>query len=164
MVLDRVLRLVRRGSKPSFWSPTGLGIILYGIVLEMRFMHSHGFIHQDLKPSNILLDGDTYSWTLLADFGTSQCQATDYRPTQDIGTPHYAAPEPLEEVIRDEKVDAFSFGLILYEIVVGSAVFPNDLVSLEIIRQHRRGDRPILPEFVDAVMKSLIGRCWSVHP
>jgi serine/threonine protein kinase len=122
-------------------------------------MHSRGFIHQDLKPSNILLD--CHGRTLIADFGTSQCQAIDYTPTRDTGTPHYAAPELFEEVILTEKVDIFSFGLILYEILVGSAVFPKDLKPLEIIRQHRTGARPIIPDIVDAVMKTLIGRSWS---
>jgi serine/threonine protein kinase len=160
--LARVLNLVRRGSKPSFWTPTGIGIIICGIILGMRFMHWQGFIHQDLKPSNILLDVD--GRTLLSDFGTSRCQAVDRTPTVDTGTPHYAAPELFDEVVRDDKVDVFSFGLILYEIVVGSAVFPHDMLSFEIIRQHRRGNRSIIPEFVDPVIKTLIEVCWSRDP
>jgi serine/threonine protein kinase len=86
-------------------------------------MHSHRFIHQDLKPSNILLNAD--GQTLIADFGTSRCKANDHTPTHDTGTPHYAAPELFEDDARTKKVDVFSFGLICYEILVGRAVFRN---------------------------------------
>jgi serine/threonine protein kinase len=160
--LDRVFILVRQGAKLPFWTPTGIGIIICGIVLGMRFMHAHGFIHQDLKPSNILLNAN--GRTLITDFGTSRCQAIDHTPTQVTGTPHYAAPELFEEEARTEKVDVFSFGLILYEILAGVAVFPKVLMPLEIIRRHREGKRPVIPSNIDPVMKKLIERCWSPDP
>jgi serine/threonine protein kinase len=125
-------------------------------------MHSHGFVHQDLKPSNILLNGD--GRTLIGDFGTSRCQAIDLTPTPDTGTPHYAAPELFEEDSRTAKVDVFSFGLILYEIVVGHAVFPLSMRPAEIIRIHKNGDRPNIPNSVVTSMKTLIELCWSPNP
>jgi serine/threonine protein kinase len=160
--LDRVLNLVRQGRKPSFWTPTGIGIIICGIVIGMRFMHSHGFVHQDLKPSNILINENCR--TLIGDFGTSRCQTIDLTPTPDTGTPHYAAPELFEEDSRTAKVDVFSFGLILYEIVVGHAVFPLSMRPAEIIRIHKKGDRPDIPHFVVSSMKTLIELCWSPNP
>jgi serine/threonine protein kinase len=160
--LDRVLNLVRHGKTPSFWTPTGIGIIICGIVLGMRFMHSHGFIHQDLKPSNILLNADGRA--LIGDFGTSRCETVDHTPTPETGTLRYAAPELFEEDGRTEKVDVFSFGLILYEILVGRAVFADDLRPMEIIRLHRKGERPIIPDKVTPAMKTLIERCWSPDP
>jgi hypothetical protein len=160
--LDRIFNLVRQGAKPSFWTPTGIGIIICGIVLGMRFMHAHDYIHQDLKPSNILLDGN--GRTLIADFGTSRCKAVDHTPTHDTGTPHYAAPELFEEDSRTEKVDVFSFGLIVFEILVGYAVFAKGLMPAEIIRSHKKGERPIIPNTVEPVMKTLIERCWSPNP
>jgi serine/threonine protein kinase len=92
--LDRVLSMALQGWKPSFWTPTGIEIVICGIVLGMRFMHSHKFIHQDLKPSNILLNCE--GRTLISDFGTSRCKCIDRTPTRDTGTPHYAAPELFE--------------------------------------------------------------------
>jgi serine/threonine protein kinase len=157
--LDRILTLVRQGAKPSFWTPTGIGIIICGIVLGMRFMHSHNFVHQDLKPANFLLIVD--GRTLISDFGTSRCKAVDHTPTHDTGTPYYAAPELYEEKERTEKVDVFSFGLILYEVLVGRAVFPKSLTPMDIIRLHRAGERPEIPDTVFPVMKMLIGKCWS---
>jgi serine/threonine protein kinase len=110
-------------------------------------MHAHGYIHQDLKPSNILVDVN--GRPLIADFGTNRCQAVDHTPTHDTGRPHYAAPELFEEESRTEKVDVFSFGLILFEILVGFAVFPKSLIPAEIIRCHKKGERPIIPNNVD---------------
>jgi serine/threonine protein kinase len=160
--LDRIFNLVRQGAKPHFWTPTGIGIIICGIVLGMRFMHAHDYIHQDLKPANILIDVN--GRTLLADFGTSRCKAVDHTPTHDTGTPHYAAPELFEEDSRTEKVDVFSFGLILFEILVGYAVFAKSLMPAEIIRSHKKGERPIVPGTLDPVMKTLIEQCWSPNP
>jgi serine/threonine protein kinase len=160
--LDRALDLVHQGKRPSFWTPTAIGIIICGIVLGMRFMHSQKFIHQDLKPSNILLNAD--GRTLLSDFGTSRCRANDHTPTHDTGTPHYAAPELFEEDARTKKVDVFSFGLMCYEIIVGRAVFPKSMYSAEIIRWHRKRERPTIPDTVCPTMRTLISRCCSPEP
>jgi serine/threonine protein kinase len=157
--LDRVLNLVHQGKKPSFWTPTGIGIIICGIVLGMRFMHAQGFIHQDLKPLNILLNAD--GRTLIADFGTSRCKANDHTPTSNTGTPRYAAPELFQEESRTKKVDVFSFGLICYEIVVGQAVFPKSTVPAEIIRWHGKKERPTIPDTVCQTMQTHISHCCS---
>jgi serine/threonine protein kinase len=157
--LERIFKLVRGGLKPLFWTGTGIGIIICGIVLGMRFMHSHNFIHQDLKPSNILIDEDGRS--LIGDFGTSRSRDPDYTPMYATGTTHYAAPELYKEDQWNEKVDIFSFGLIVYELVVGHPVFPKSLTPFEILRQHREYYRPEIPSNVLPVMKGLIERCWS---
>jgi serine/threonine protein kinase len=125
-------------------------------------MHSHNFVHQDLKPSNILLNGD--GQTLLCDFGTSRDQAIDHTPTHDTGTPHYAAPELFEDSLRTEKVDIFSFGLILYEIIVGRAVLARDMPPFEIIRWHKSGKRLSIPDAVFPSMKTLIWNCCFPNP
>jgi serine/threonine protein kinase len=125
-------------------------------------MHSHHFIHQDLKPSNILLNAD--GRTLIADFGTSRCKANDHTPTHNTGTPHYAAPELFEEDARTKKVDVFSFGLICYEILVGQAVFPKSMFPAEIIRWHKQRERPTIPDTICPAMRTLISRCCSPDP
>jgi hypothetical protein len=143
--LTRVMKLARGPQCPLFWNPTGIAIIIWGIVLGMRFMHSRGFIHQDLKPSNILLND---KWrVLLADFGSSRNKSTDVTPTV-AGTVQYAAPEMFEEdATLTRKVDVYSFGLILYELLVGCPVFADDEPPFAIIRQKRTGyTPPIKPE------------------
>jgi serine/threonine protein kinase len=61
---------------------------------------------------------------LIGDFGTSRLEVDDATLTTEAGTVHYAAPEMFNEGELTYKADVFSFGLVLYEILVGSAVFP----------------------------------------
>jgi hypothetical protein len=162
--LKHVLGLARTHCKPVFWTSTGIAMIICGIVLGMRFIHSRGFIHQDLKPDNILLNDRGHA--LITDFGTTRPTDFDYTPTGDAGTVHYAAPERFKEdiEIRTPAIDVFSFGLVLYEIIVGGAVFPAMLVPFEVIRMHNDGFRPDIPDHVYPHMRDLIIRCWSPNP
>jgi serine/threonine protein kinase len=50
--LADVLGWVKVANPPSFWTPTGIAIIVCGIVFGPEFIHSKGFIHRDLKPEN----------------------------------------------------------------------------------------------------------------
>jgi serine/threonine protein kinase len=92
--LSRAYRIIKTPQCPSFLKPTGLSIIICGIVLGMRFMHSRGFIHQDLKPSNILINDQ--GRVVIGDFGSSRNVNADITPVGG-GTLQYAAPELGEE-------------------------------------------------------------------
>jgi serine/threonine protein kinase len=155
--LDHVLK-----SKPRFLNATVIGKVICGIVLGMRFIHSRGIIHRDLKPRNILLNSEYHA--LIGDFGTSCCERLDHTPTPDAGTLYYAAPEMFEEVAQTTKLDVFSFGLVLYEILVGYPVFSHDQTPFEILWKITRGNMPNIPDKVLPSMKSLIKRCWALKP
>jgi serine/threonine protein kinase len=156
--------LVHDGHKLSFWNATGIGIVICGIILGMRFIHSRGFIHQDLKPDNILLNGDGRA--LITDFGTTRLTTFEDTPPPETGTVHYAAPEQFKEDIDipAPAIDVFSFGLILYEVIVGRAVFSPKLMPAAVIRMHNDDFRPEIPDHVCRPMRDLIIRCWSPNP
>jgi serine/threonine protein kinase len=161
--LQSVMKRAKEGRMPGFWNPTGIGIIICGIALGMRFVHSSGFVHRDLKPSNILLNGRGEA--LIADFGTTRRSEHDYTWTPEGGSVHYAAPEQYQEEIQcTNKVDVFAFGLILYEILVGVAVFPSSMEPFPVMRELLKGIMPVIPEKCGTFMKSLIPRCWSMNP
>jgi serine/threonine protein kinase len=84
--------------------------------------------------------------------------------TGDTGTVHYAAPEMFREGVYTSKIDVFSFGLICYEILVGSGVFPESMAIFPIMRQLMKGDMPPIPERCGKFMQRLISRCWSLDP
>jgi serine/threonine protein kinase len=160
--LRTIFERVQRGSKFNFWNATGRAIIICGLVLGMRFVHSRGIMHRDLKPSNILLN--EAGQTLIGDFGTSRYESDDATFTGETGTVTYAAPEVYNGEPYTSKVDIFSFGLILYEILVGSPVFPDSMCPFPIMRQVLKGDMPPIPSKCGEFMQSLIPRCWSMNP
>jgi serine/threonine protein kinase len=78
----------------------------------MNVSHSPGFIHRDLQPGNILLDG--LGEALIADFGRTRRDERDYTRTPEIDSIHYAAPEQYQHEIEcATTVDVFAFGLIV---------------------------------------------------
>jgi serine/threonine protein kinase len=161
--LESVFKRSGEGRAPGFRNPNGIGIIIGGIVLGMRFVHSSGFVHRDLKPGNILLN--EHGEALIADFGTTRRIEHDYTWTPEGGSVHYAAPEQYQDEIEcTNKIDVFAFGLILYEILVGSAVFPASMEPLPVMRRSLKGEMPVIPDKCGTFMKNLIPRCWSMKP
>jgi serine/threonine protein kinase len=161
--LRKVLTHISRGEVPRFWTPTGKGILICGIVLGMRFVHSKGYIHRDLTPNNILLNGRGEA--LIADFGLSKPESDNATMSCEPGTVWYSALELFcEGVTYTAKIDVFSFGLVLYEILAGKAVFPSSMPPFEVIRALRGHAMPEILPFCDANMQALIQRCWSPDP
>jgi serine/threonine protein kinase len=161
--LKEALHDVNLGRSPTFWNATGIGIIISGLVLGMRFVHSRGIIHRDLKPSNVLLGRE--GRVLIADFGTSHNEYEDRTPV-GAGTVYYAAPEMVEEDGDcTVKCDVFTFGLILYEILAHKPVFePNADPPLSVLRRLRAGDFAPIPDEWGTLFVNLIRSCWQKDP
>lgn len=90
----------------------------------LEFAHSRGFIHRDVKPSNILLD-ESGNCTLM-DFGIAKIieGSKEFTRTGGIlGTPVYMSPEQGSGQKIDSKSDIYSLGIILYEMVTGRPPF-----------------------------------------
>ena len=96
--------------------------------------HSHGMVHRDLKPGNILIAITEDSLVpKIADFGlakvitesTEQGESTPLTKSGvTMGTPAYMAPEQINDFSSvDERADVFSLGAILYELVSGTPCF-----------------------------------------
>jgi serine/threonine protein kinase len=161
--LRSVFNKIKHGTRPAFWNSTGIGIIICGIVFGMRYVHSRGFIHRDLKPENILINRNGHP--LIADFGTTRPVEDRATLTPETGTVYYAAPEMYRESENIcPKVDVFSFGLILYEILAGRPVFPSDEQPFPVMRQLFAGEMPAVPDNIGSFMHGLILRCWSLDP
>jgi serine/threonine protein kinase len=161
--LARVFGRVGLGMAPTFWTPTGKAIIICGLVLGMRFVHSKGYIHRDLKPGNILINGRGES--LISDFGTVRSETYDATLTPECGTVYYSAPECfIEGASFTKNVDVFSFGSILYEIITEKAVLPPSTAPFDVIRTFRSGKMPDVPDSCGPLMQKLIPECWSENP
>lgn len=130
-------------------------LIIIDIVAGFRYIHHKGIIHRDLKPTNILLDRDYHG--KIGDFGGSGFDATETRTQTKVGTETYMAPEMHYEGEYDNKVDVYSFGITLHELVTGER--PKFVVADLYI-----GKYPALPPNLTPLLQELITACWRFLP
>jgi serine/threonine protein kinase len=160
--LENVLTQVSEGKAPAFWIHENISLMIVGIILGMQYIHYKDIVHRDLKPGNILLD-ENYR-IRICDFGTARFEACGTVSGNIVGTLAYMAPETFGEDSPTKKVDVFSFGLILYEMLVGNSVFPKNAVLARIYGLHMGGFRPEIPSTVSPAVASVIEKCWSMNP
>jgi serine/threonine protein kinase len=148
-------------TSPPWWTPTRKAITIAGLVSGMIYIHSCEVIHRDLKPSNILFDDDHR--VRIADFGSSRLYELDITMTRSVGTPLYMAPECFigRSPKYTPKVDVFSFGLILYEVVVGRGVLSTPEGARAAYSLLQADRRPEIPSSVSGEVRDLITQCWS---
>lgn len=100
--------------------------IVLDIVHAMKFLHDKGMMHRDLKIENIMLNA--LLETKIVDFGyvkLSECVLNDYSYVDDsltkgIATFAYMSPEMVNEEVYNNKIDVYSFGIMLYRIFLDS--------------------------------------------
>jgi len=132
----------------------------------LAYAHKQGILHRDIKPSNVLIgvDGQMY----LADFGLARiAQSAESTLSSDMimGTPQYISPEQaMGEKKLDEGTDIYSFGVMLYEMVVGQVPFNAD-TPFSIIHDHiysplpmPRSINPKVPELVQRVLLKALAK------
>lgn len=88
------------------------------IARGMEYIHSQGVIHRDLKPENVLICEDFHM--KIADFGIACEEAYCDLLAEDPGTYRWMAPEMIKRKSYGRKVDVYSFGLMLWEMVSGT--------------------------------------------
>ncbi|KAH0614861.1 uncharacterized protein H6S33_000497 [Morchella sextelata] len=101
----------------------------------LKYIHSRGIVHRDVKPDNILLDGDGH--VHLADFNVASDIHPDRPLTSKSGTLAYLAPEVYAGTGYGTEVDWWSLGVVFYECIYGKRPFISDThieLSREIMR------------------------------
>jgi serine/threonine protein kinase len=90
----------------------------------LEHAHSHGVVHRDVKPANIILsDGSA----VLTDFSVAHMNSAQplTQTGTALGTPEYMSPEQFEGMV-DHRADLYAVGVILYEMLIGVGPFKRD--------------------------------------
>jgi serine/threonine protein kinase len=110
---DDLSHYIRLGIRPR----QALAVV-YQAGLALRLIHSHGVIHRDIKPTNLMFRRD--GSLVLVDFGFSKMAQDDpglTRQGQVLGTPQYMSPEQAKGLPLDARTDLYSLGVVLYEML-----------------------------------------------
>src|SRR5919199_4317353 len=97
------------------------------IARGLSFAHQQGLVHRDVKPQNVLMNGDGQA--KVTDFGIARSLDVEHGMTQTgtvLGTSDYIAPEQASGKPVDAHTDVYSLGVVLYELLTGEVPFPGD--------------------------------------
>jgi len=128
----------------------------------MRFLHSKGILHRDLKSANVLLDADGYC--KVADFGLSCLVVPSRDLTAETGTYRWMAPEVIRHEAYSFPADVYSFGVLLWELVVREQPYANMTPIQAAFGVAKDNLRPGLTQEVPPRTRALMQRCWHPMP
>eukprot|EP00927_Polykrikos_kofoidii_P042325 TRINITY_DN3620_c0_g2_i1.p1 TRINITY_DN3620_c0_g2~~TRINITY_DN3620_c0_g2_i1.p1 ORF type:complete len:335 (-),score=35.60 TRINITY_DN3620_c0_g2_i1:132-1136(-) len=156
--------------------------ILLDVSKGMEYLHNSVpvILHRDLKSCNVLLSKPVTSTqqrptAKVADFGLSRIRAarpTAMPMTRYVGTWRWMAPEVFSSTQYDERVDVFSFGLLMYEVLTRTVPYADKWnldvpasarIGLHIIQGHRPNTQLVNPSCLPKTVE-LMCECWAGDP
>jgi eukaryotic-like serine/threonine-protein kinase len=116
-------RVARTGALPVS------DVVRYGLAIArgLGFAHEHGLVHRDVKPQNVLVNGD--GTAMVTDFGIARSLDVELGVTLTgtvLGTSGYISPEQANGRKVDERTDVYSLGVVLFELLTGNLPFDGD--------------------------------------
>ena len=141
-------------------------VIQVGIDVAQAMVYLHpNIVHRDLKSQNVLLDADGRA--KVCDFGIAKFKDRTFVSTVNgqAGTPAYMAPELFDGANATEKVDVYSYAILLWECMTGKVPWGHIPSPMQIIYYVGvLNQRPKMPPTAHEKLKILIEDCWSNDP
>jgi serine/threonine-protein kinase len=159
---ENLKRLIERRGPAPVPNALELGI---QIARGLAFAHQQGLIHRDVKPQNVLLNGDGRA--KVTDFGIARSLNVQHGMTQTgtvLGTSDYIAPEQAQGQRVDEHSDVYSLGVVMYELLTSEVPFPGEnfvAVAMRHINEEPpsvRDKRSDVPPRVDGAVRRAMAK------
>ncbi|XP_045479024.1 glycogen synthase kinase-3 beta-like isoform X4 [Harmonia axyridis] len=124
---ETVYKVARHYSKSKQTIPISfIKLYMYQLFRSLAYIHSLGICHRDIKPQNLLLDPET-GVLKLCDFGSAKHLVRGEPNVSYICSRYYRAPELIFGAIDyTTKIDVWSAGCVLAELLLGQPIFPGD--------------------------------------
>nr|XP_033327873.1 glycogen synthase kinase-3 beta-like isoform X4 [Megalopta genalis] len=124
---ETVYKVARHYSKSKLTIPISfIKLYMYQLFRSLAYIHSLGICHRDIKPQNLLLDPET-GVLKLCDFGSAKHLVKGEPNVSYICSRYYRAPELIFGAIDyTTKIDVWSAGCVLAELLLGQPIFPGD--------------------------------------
>jgi eukaryotic-like serine/threonine-protein kinase len=134
LVMDLVIGKTLRAMMREGVVPAGRALrIIRQVLAGLAHAHSHGIVHRDVKPENILLEqaAGFEDHVRILDFGLAKVLGShsDLTRGMALGTPNYMAPEQLGSGTVDERTDVYAVGIVLFEMLTGQKPFSHQDVT-----------------------------------
>ncbi len=119
-------QLIQRGER---FPPEFLVKLVEQIASGLDYAHSHGVIHRDVKPANLMLTADNE--VKITDFGIARFDSSNLtHDGQLLGTPNYMSPEQIRGGEVDNRADVFSLGVVVYELFTRQKPFQGENLTM----------------------------------
>jgi len=146
--------------KITLLKPQMVIAIMIDVLKGLFYAHGKGFIHKNIKPSNIIINEKGIP--MITDFGIAQMAGKNLQPGS-WGTPEYMSPEQLKGKEVTMQSDIFSLGCVLYEMLGGKSPFRADnqySVINQIINKNPETLGTAMPcrEILDAIINKSLSK------
>ncbi|XP_044429309.1 uncharacterized protein [Triticum aestivum] len=143
-------------------------LIVMDVAFGMEYLHGRNIVHFDLKSDNLLVNLRDPQRPIckVGDLGLSKVKCQTLISGGVRGTLPWMAPELLNgsSNLVSEKVDVFSFGIVMWELLTGEEPYADLHYGAIIGGIVNNTLRPLVPESCDPQWRSLMEQCWSAEP